>query len=583
MPKEEVVYTPPVVISPPEPPPVIAEPPVSPVPPPVTRYEKHLKCEDDTRIVFNSCGLDILPFLRPVFADIDQDGIRDLVAGSKDGAIRLYKKEGTDERPVWRLVEHYFDGIEAGAFSAPAVGDIDNDGRPEVLVGTGGFSPDSGRVLVYRNIGTPAGPAWKMIEGLNISVGNDATPALFDVDGDGRPDLIVGNSTGGLVLYRNKSDSRGAAFRKDTAFFNGTNAGMYAAPAVASSGNKTLMVVGDSMGRLLLFEKSGKGDPKWSRSRLNINVPNFASPTFVTGEGPGRADLVVSDGDGQMYYFRNKKGDFRKWEELPEYFSGRIFAGPACTPSVSYNSGGRFMVTGNIGGGIKLFEYVQGPAKIPWKEKKDFFSGIRLSSFSRGVLTEWDGKDLLITGQQDGLRAFTNKGDRDKTSWTEMKDFFQGTGRIMHAAPAVYDLEGDGSWELVVGDAEGRVRGFRQRRGDGDMHPQWEEIIGPFRDIKVDGYASPSVFSEGGALYILVGQQDGRLVVFSAGTGHDGQYVFRRHHYLSDIKVDNHSSPSVVAGDGRVDLSVGDYNGSLRHFACRSVDVEIGQDRVEKY
>ena len=59
----------------------------------------------------------------------------------------------------------------AGAFSSPAVGDIDGDGRPELILGTGGFSSESGRVLIYKNSGSTDRPSWVKMDIPKVSVG----------------------------------------------------------------------------------------------------------------------------------------------------------------------------------------------------------------------------------------------------------------------------------------------------------------------------------------------------------------------------------------------------------------------------
>jgi len=215
-PKEEI--RPPAVMLPPPPPVPMIEPLPPPVPGPVISYKEQIRCEDNTRNVFNSCGIDVMPFLRPLFFDLDDDGKQEMIAGAKDGTLRLYRNTATVGAPRWELVPHYFDGIRTGAFAAPAAADIDNDGRPEILVGTGGFSPDSGMVIIYRNSGTLESPVWIRVGHTDMRVGNDAAPALCDIDADGRPDLIVGNSVGELALFRNRSDSRGIRFEKDIHF-----------------------------------------------------------------------------------------------------------------------------------------------------------------------------------------------------------------------------------------------------------------------------------------------------------------------------------------------------------------------------
>lgn len=552
---------------------VTAPPPVAkPGKPSPPEYKTLIRCREDTKITFNSCGIRALPFIRPFFYDITGDGRQEMIAGSKDGYLRLYEK--TAGADGWTLVPHYFDGVRAGAFSAPAAGDIDGDGKPEILLGTGGFSSDSGRVVLYRNSGTPDQPLWKKVPMKEIRVGNDATPALADVDGDGMPDIIVGNSTGHLLLFRNRSRAGRISFTKDSSCFRKIHLDMYAAPAVTISRSKVIIIAGNSMGRLYLIEKhQGKGCT-WRKTVLNLRLSSFAAPAFTVNGSDKKKDLVVSDGDGKLHYFRNE-GNYRKWEERASLFSGRILPGPACAPAVSSVEGSTVMVVGNIYGKLKLFESVNIPGRLPWAERPHFFKGLKLRGFSRGVLTVWEGKDLLITGEQDGLlRAFFNMGSFDNPAWVERKGFFGSLPKMEHAAPTVFDIDGDGRWELIVGDADGRVRAFRYKTGKDGM-PLWSEIRGIFSDVKVARFATPAVYKDPGRLWLLAGEQDGRIIAYFADRTGKGWKAFRESGVLGGIHVRNHSSPSVTTKDGVISLSVGDYDGNLSHFACREKKVEI--------
>ena len=571
-PKEEI--RPPAVALPlvsPEPTPL---PPAS-VPGPVIIYKEQIRCEDNTRNVFNSCGIDVMPFLRPLFFDIDNDGRQEMIAGAKDGTLRLYRNAGTVSAPRWEFIPHYFDGIRAGAFAAPAAADIDNDGKPEILIGTGGFSSDSGMVIIYRNSGTVESPVWIKVAHGDMRVGNDAAPVLYDIDADGRPDLIVGNSVGELTLFRNRSDSRGIRFEKDIHFFKGLKLGMYVVPSVTVIENKLVVIAGNSMGKLQLIERGRHDKTGWQVRPLKMVMPNFAAPAFIAADDPSKKDLVVSDGDGQLYYFRNRKNNYHEWEEVPDYFSGRVLAGAACAPAMSDQDGRRFLVTGNINGIMKFFEYDALAKKIPWKEHRDYFAGIKLHGYARGVMTTWQGMDVLIAGQQDGiLRAFLSSGSKEKPKWTELHSFFKGIPPMLHPAPAVFDIDHDGRWELILGDVNGRVRGFKYTIGPSGM-PLWTELPGIFRNVTVGRFASPAVFEDGGKLYLLAGQQNGKILAFVAERKGSGTPVFVSYDDLLGISVDDHSSPSVVARDGRIELSVGNYNGGLRYFACRKENVEI--------
>ena len=75
-----------------------------------------LSCEEKTKSIFNSSGFEVLPFIRTISYDIDNDGTEELIAGSKDGFLRLYKRSVINDTPGWTLIEKYFDGIKQELF-----------------------------------------------------------------------------------------------------------------------------------------------------------------------------------------------------------------------------------------------------------------------------------------------------------------------------------------------------------------------------------------------------------------------------------------------------------------------------------
>ncbi len=538
------------------------------------RYRQGLACEENTSLVFNRSGLEVLPFVRLVFFDMDKDGTQELIAGGKDGSLRLYKRQFGELHSPWIEVNGYFQGIQVGAFSAPAVADIDLDGKPEIIVGTGGFSSESGRIIIFSNAGTLDKPVWQRVDMPVIDVGDDATPAVVDVNGDSKPDLIVGNSVGSLTLFRNTTNQGKISFSREPDFFKGINIGMYGMPAATLSNNRIILIAGNSMGKLYLLEKQ-TGSTSWQKSGLNMEFSHFAAPAFIKSSNDPVANLVVSDGNGQIYYYKNARSDFRTWEDVPLFFAGRLMPGAVCTPAVCELDGKSFMVTGNVNGELRLFEHRPLADDLPWAEKVNFFKGIKLSGYARGTLVIWQGRYLLITGQQDGyVKAFLNMGTDDRPLWKEQKDFFRGVPKTFHASPTVFDLDGDGTWELIVGDVDGNVTAYR-RENAASNRPGWTKIEGVFSGVKTDRYASPSLVRDDNRIYLFVGQQDGTMRFYSAKSTGKGMPVFSREELLSNLRFNKHSSPSVSLSRGIIDLSVGDYNGNLRHFSCKSERVEM--------
>jgi hypothetical protein len=130
----------------------------------------------------------------------------------------------------------------------------------------------------------------------------------------------------------------------------------------------------------------------------------------------------------------------------------------------------------------------------------------------------------------------------------------------------------------MVGDAEGNVQGFRYRPGK-DGENEWERISDCFSAVKVDRFATPAFIRDSEILYALVGQQDGRVRIFIADARIPGLPLFQESGYIEGIQANTHSSPTATSRDGIIELSVGDYDGNLKHFACKQMSEKTGLDK----
>ncbi len=135
----------------------------------------------------------------PAIADLDSDGDFDLAVGGADGYIYFYENIGTPESPNWQADYQVYTGEEDDR--KPFFGDMDDDGDLDLTIGDG----NSPTIHFYRNIGSPTGEDWlpepTMYIGVNPEDGT--SPAIADLNGDLRLDLIVGGTSGRCFLYRN--------------------------------------------------------------------------------------------------------------------------------------------------------------------------------------------------------------------------------------------------------------------------------------------------------------------------------------------------------------------------------------------
>jgi len=141
-------------------------------------------------------------------ADWDGDGDLDLVIGNIDGAVFLVKNEGDAQKPIFgapaRLKAKSTAVMAEGGDAGPYLADWDGDGKLDLVLGSG-----SGKVTWYRNIGAGKEPELAEPRPLVLDVGGEfresagfdnpkhcgmrSKPAVFDWNGDGKPDLLVGD------------------------------------------------------------------------------------------------------------------------------------------------------------------------------------------------------------------------------------------------------------------------------------------------------------------------------------------------------------------------------------------------------
>lgn len=114
----------------------------------------------------------------PTLADLTGDGVLDIVVGTTNGDVVAIKADGTE---IFRQRTCVTPGKPCDVYSSIAVGDIDNDGRPEVVVGGGGHHLHAFETDGSYTPGFPVetfGTTW-------------ASPALADIDGDGFAEIII--------------------------------------------------------------------------------------------------------------------------------------------------------------------------------------------------------------------------------------------------------------------------------------------------------------------------------------------------------------------------------------------------------
>ncbi len=139
-------------------------------------------------------------YASPAVGDLDGDGDLEIAVEGEDRAIHAWHHTGTYVSG-WPFTRSAGDPILRGGLSSPALGDLDNDGLPEVVVGglspmwDGIGSPDYTYAAVWAiNGDSSLVPGWPQYAREWV----DSSPALGDIDGDGELEVVVGTGRDGI-------------------------------------------------------------------------------------------------------------------------------------------------------------------------------------------------------------------------------------------------------------------------------------------------------------------------------------------------------------------------------------------------
>ncbi|WP_280522177.1 FG-GAP-like repeat-containing protein [Amycolatopsis arida] len=215
----------------------------------------------------------------PAVGDVNGDGRDDIITFTRGSAADVYValSTGTGFSPSTKWHDYFAVGAEF-----PAVGDVNGDGRDDIITFTRGPAAD---VYVALSTGTGFSPSTKWHD--YFAVGAEF-PAVGDVNGDGRDDIITFTRGPAADVY--------VALSTGTAFGAGTKAHDYF--AVNAEQPRVADVNGDGRDDILTFTNDPAADVYVAFSDGATFGPGAKAHDFFSpaGEFPYIGDF---DGDGK--------------------------------------------------------------------------------------------------------------------------------------------------------------------------------------------------------------------------------------------------------------------------------------------
>lgn len=262
----------------------------------------------------------------PQFVDFDADGLQDLVVGNYgyflgtsnyDGRLRAYRNTGSATQPEYTFFSGDFGNLSSAGLDGlyPAFGDLDADGDLDLVVGE-----TNGRLHYYTNTAGPGVAPQYTLAAANyagIQVPQYSTPCLFDLNEDGKLDLVVGSRNGKLYYYQNAGTAQAPSFA--------------ATPTIAGLGGVDVVDQTQSF-------------------------YGYSTPCIF----PDANDFQLLSGSfsGRVYHYRDLRGNVNgTWNLVTNVVDSLVYDGYRTAVSVAdINADGKLdMVMGNYSGGMSLF------------------------------------------------------------------------------------------------------------------------------------------------------------------------------------------------------------------------------------
>ncbi len=368
----------------------------------------------------------------PAIADLDDDGVFEAIICTGEGQVLKVSADGT-------ATEIADLGVPLN--HAPAVGDLDADDAPEIVV--------SGPELLYA---LRADGSTMFTAGGNEATSPLTVPVLGDIDGDDLLEVVVGTMYGVCAFNSNGSVATG--------WPKSMTEKVECTPALGDiDGDDHLEVVaGDVSGAICVWNGDGSilstwpTDPNFQDRLLRLGLGAYlAGPALVDLDNDGKTEIVLGTtkwGLGGHFIALNEDGSYVSgWPLNP---ATDILASPAIG-DVDGNGAVDIVFVGMNG---RVYSITASGALTSGWTVPDMGTVTPYDYSARQsspILADFDGDSLLevLVGCEDGkLYAFDSNGSLI-SGWPK------ATGGPIKSTPAVGNLDGDGLWEVVVGSNDG--------------------------------------------------------------------------------------------------------------------------------
>ncbi len=274
--------------------------------------------------------IDVGECSRATFADVNRNGRKDMIVstygyynkgGGYTSRLSLYENTSNTVKNTFTLVDEDYAGLSSWKKVAlhPAFEDINGDGLMDMVVGDGeGYV----HLLIGKKDGTYVAERYYVC---GVDVGMNAIPAIWDVNGDGLKDIVVGGSDGYLRLLGNVGSLTDAKYSllshrwADIDYSRYASLGNTLSAAFYKQDNRQYMLLGLQDGRIALYELDAGNLKLCDEDVLGLRVGKNATAAYYVAPSGDNYIIAGCMAGGFLLFKEKDMGD-----DIPHDASSRI-------------------------------------------------------------------------------------------------------------------------------------------------------------------------------------------------------------------------------------------------------------------